>query len=223
MKASFRVRTIIPSLFLVIICGEIYSQTDSAGNPDQFLLPEFRIGIVRTKNGEKTVLNLNYNIVTEKMVFMQNKQVYDITSQSIIDTVYIDKRKFIPRGKVFNELAVDGRAALLIQHKGTLEQPARPAAYGGTSQVSSSTYINNLKLGNDVFRMDQRREVIIKPGDLLWIRIDYNYYPVAGKKSLMKIFGDKKNEVRSFMNKTRFDYEDPGQVRELVIFYNSLF
>jgi hypothetical protein len=210
-------------LFSICLPDRLPAQTDTLKYPDQFLFPEFSVGIARTKNGEKTVLNLNYNIVTEKMVFMQNKQIYDITSQSIIDTVYIEGRKFIPHGKVFYEMAVNGEAAFFIQHKGTIEQPGRPAAYGGTSQVSSSTYINNLKLGNDVYRMDHKREVIIKPASLLWIRIDYNYYAVTGKKSLLKIFADKKSEVKSFMNKSKFDFEDPEQVKNLVIHYNDLF
>ena len=221
-------KRINPSLFsfflvlLISIPRESRSQIDSLADSGQFLFPEFSVGIARTKNGEKTVLNLNYNIVTEKMVFMQNKQIFDITNPSIIDTVYIESRKFIPRGKVFLELVINGKTQFLVQHTGSLQQPGRPAAYGGTSQVSSSTYINNLKLGNDVYRMDHKRNVVVYYTPLSWIRKDFDFYAVTSRKSILNIYSDRKSDIRSFMNKMKFDPQDPDKVREVVVCYNSL-
>lgn len=202
--------------------SDLQSQADTLLNSDQFLFPDFSVGIARTKNGEKTVLNMNYNIVTEKMVFLQNNQIFDITNPSIIDTVYIESRKFIPHGKVFLELVASGKTQFLVQHTGSFKQPGRPAAYGGTSQVSSSTYINNLKLGNDVFRMDNKPDVVIYYSPLSWIRKDYNFYPVTSRKSILAIYADRKTELRSFVNKMKFDPKNPDLVREVVEFYNNL-
>jgi hypothetical protein len=212
--------------FFFVIIGalpyDVLSQQDTVSNPDQFLFPEFSVGVAKTKNGEKAVLSLNYNIVTEKMVFMQGKQIFDIVNQSIIDTVFIEGRKFIPFGKVFYEIAVGGNASFFIQHKGAVKKPPRPAAYGGTSEVSSSTYINNLKMGSNVYRMDQNTEIIIEPGSLYWIRKNYEMYLVTNKKSLLEIFADRKREVKEFMSKPKFDTENPEQLKDLVNYYNGL-
>ncbi len=109
----------------------IKGQADTVRNPEQFLFPEFYVGVAKMLNGEKVVLNLNYNIITEKMVFMQKNQIFDIVNQETIDTVYIEGRRFIPRGKVFNEVLADGKATFFVQHKGSVRKPSRPAAYGG--------------------------------------------------------------------------------------------
>jgi hypothetical protein len=207
---------------LSVLSFGLQAQVDTISNPDQFLFPEFSVGVARTKNGEKAVLNLNYNIVTEKMVFIQDKKIFDIVNQSIIDTVFIEGRKFIPFGKVFYEIAVSGNASFFIQQKGAVKKPPRPAAYGGTSEVSSSTYVNNLKMGSNVYRMEQNTEIIIEPGSLYWIRKNYEMYLVTNKKSLLEIFSDKKREVKEFMSKSKFDTENPEQLKDLVNYYNGL-
>ncbi len=215
-------KTLIIIILMSAISSGMKAQVDTVRNPEQFLFPEFYVGVAKMLNGDKIVLNLNYNIVTEKMVFMQNNQIFDIVNQTVIDTVFIEGRKFIPRGKVFHELLANGKAAFFIQHKGSVKTPSRPAAYGGTSDVSSSTYISNVRLGNDRFRMQKNVEIIIEPGSLYWIMKDDNMTLITGKKSLLEVFSDKKTEVKTFMGRSKFDVENPEQLNNLVIYYNGL-
>ncbi|MBN1108507.1 MAG: hypothetical protein JXR66_01990 [Bacteroidales bacterium] len=174
------------------------------------------------KDGENVILNLNYNVVTEKMVFMQNEQIFDIVNYGAIDTVYIRGGKFIPVGKVFYEVVVDDRTSFLIQHKGAVKNPSRPAAYGGTSEVSSSTYINNLRVGGDVYRKDHKAEVVIYDTPIYRISRGDEIHIVTGKKALLKFFHDKRSEVREYMNRSDFDPENPLKIKELVEYYNSI-
>jgi|WetSurMetagenome_2_1015567.scaffolds.fasta_scaffold00002_147 hypothetical protein len=212
----------LSTLILTGSSVKLIAQADTLRNPDQFIFPEFFVGVAKMLNGEKIILNFNYNIVTEKLVFMQKDQIYDVVNTSVIDTVYMEGRKFIPSGKIFLEVLTNGKSTFFIQHKGSVKKPPRPAAYGGTSEVSSSTYVNNLKLGNDRFRMPTDSELVIEPGSLYWIRKDQNMNLVTGKKSLLKIFEDKKSEVRGYMAKSKFDAENPDHLNGLVMFYNSL-
>ncbi len=199
-------KSLIIFILLSFISSGINAQVDTVRDPEQFLFPEFYVGVAKMLNGDKIVLNLNYNIVTEKMVFMQNNQIFDIVNQSLIDTAYIEGRKFVPRGKVFYEILANGKASFFIQHKGSVKTPPKPAAYGGTSEVSSSTYVSNLKLGNDRYRMPKDTKIIIQQGSLYWIRKDNNMNLVSGRKSLLKIFSDKKSEVKTFMNRVKVRY-----------------
>lgn len=130
------------------------------------------------KNSEKAVLRLNFNIVTEKMVFMQKGMIYDILNIESIDTIYINERRFVPEGKVFYEVLVKGPVSLYLQNAGRVKSPSRPAAYGGTSELSSSTYINNMKLGNQVFRMESKPEIKVLYDPVLWIRKDNEFTAV---------------------------------------------
>ncbi|MCJ7447301.1 MAG: hypothetical protein MUO72_06405 [Bacteroidales bacterium] len=214
----------IAGLFLLLfsLSLKINAQSDTILIPEQFLFPEFSPGVVKMKNGEKVVLNLNYNVVNEKMVFRQKNRIYDMVNYSSVDTVYIDKRKFVPVGKVFYEVLVSAPVSLFVQHKGTVKNPSRPAAYGSTSDVSSSSYINNMRIGNDVFRMDENQEIIIESKPVSWIRKNNELHAVINQKHFLKFFSDRKNEIREFIRQQHLDIENYDHLINVVNYYNGL-
>jgi hypothetical protein len=201
---------------------KLFAQSDTIYIPEQFMFPEFSPGVVKMKNGEKIVLNLNYNIVTGKMVFKQKRQIFDMINYGSVDTVFINKRKFVPSGKVFYEVLVNGPVSLFIQHKGDVRTPPRPAAYGGTSEVSSTTYISNIRLGNDVFRMKNNERIVIEPKPVLWIRKDNNMHSVINERQILKIFSDKKQELKEYIRRNHLNAGNPDHMINLVNYYNGL-
>ena len=214
----------ITGLFFLLISFslKINAQSDTIMIPEQFLFPEFSTGVLKMKNGEKVILNLNYNVVNEKMVFKQKDRIYDMVNYSNVDTVFIHQRKFVPVGKVFYEVIVNAPVSLFVQHKSTIKNPSRPAAYGGTSDVSSSTYINNMRIGNDVFRMDSNQEIIIEPKPVSWIRKNNEMYAVTNQKHFQKIFLDRKNVIREFIRQNHLDIENYDHLIKVVNYYNGL-
>jgi hypothetical protein len=201
---------------------KIEAQPATADNPEQYIFPDFSVGVVKMKDKGKVALALNYNVVTEKMVFRQKNQVFDIVDYSKVDTVYIHERKFVPLNNVFYEVLVNAPVSLFIQHKGKIKPPSRPAAYGGTSELSSSTYVNNLRMGNDVYRLNSDAPVIIEPDPLIWIRKDNEMYAVFNQKSLLKVFSDRKNEIKEFISGNKIDSKNPGHLIRVVNYYNEL-
>jgi hypothetical protein len=125
-------------------------------------------------------------------------------------------------GKVFYEVLVSGPSSLFYQHAGNLKKPSRPAAYGGTSEVSSSTYINNLPLGNDVYRMEKNKEVVVEDKSVIWIRKNNLMYAVIDKKHLFAALTDKKEELKQYIRKNEVKIDNPYQMTDLINYYNGL-
>jgi hypothetical protein len=165
---------------------------------------------------------LNYNIVTGNMVFMQKGQIYDMINYNAVDTVYMQGRKFIPVGKVFYEVTLEATLPLFIQYKGKIQLPPKPAAYGGTSEISSSTYINNLSLGNDVYRLKNDPNLIIKPETVYWISINNSLSSFQTEKQLLIILPDLKNEIKQYIKQNKLKFANPGDIRKLIVYCNSL-
>ncbi|MCX6330648.1 MAG: hypothetical protein NTZ85_14180 [Bacteroidia bacterium] len=218
----YKVFRVVLILMLLIIALNLQAQLDTVSNPAQFVFPEFSVGVVKMKTGEKIILNLNYNVLTEKMVFKQKNRIYDIVNTDAIDTVYIQEVKFVPMGKAFYEVLVSGPSSLFYQHAGDLKKPSRPAAYGGTTEVSSSTYINNLRLGNDVYRMEKNKEVVIEEKSVIWIRKSNSMYAVTDKKHLFAALPDKKEELKQYIRKNQVKIDNPYQMTDLIKYYNGL-
>jgi hypothetical protein len=209
-------------MFFLSFSHGLSAQVDSLKNPDQFLFREFSVGLVKLKDSVKIALNLNYNIVTEKMVFMQKNQIYDMVNYDAVDTIYISQKKFIPVGKVFYELMVKGEITLFVQHTGSIKSPSKPAAYGGTSDVSSSTYISNMKIGTENFRMKPNPEVVVIQDPIFWVLIDNKLQAVTGKNFLLNLFGGKKKEMKDFIGKYNLKEDDPDDMTRIITYYNSL-
>jgi hypothetical protein len=207
---------------LLAISLNLQAQLDTVNNPDQFVFPDFSVSVVKMKNGEKIILNLNYDIVNGKMVFIQKEKRYDIINSDAIDTIYIHELRFVPVGKVFYQVLISGPATLFCQHSGAVKNPSRPAAYGGTSEVSSSTYINNIRLGNDVYRMEKNKEIVIEQKPVLWIRKNNTMYAVTDKKHLLTALPDKQNELKHYIRQNQVKFDNPYQMTDLVKYYNSL-
>ncbi|MFN8242271.1 MAG: hypothetical protein U0X39_16145 [Bacteroidales bacterium] len=206
----FLIPNVIYILVMIIVSQSAYSQSKELVNPGQYLFPDFKRGNVAMRAGRDLNLVLNYNIVTEKIVFLQKGEVYDVMNQEAIDTAYISGHPFILNGNGFLEVVYRDGISLFIQHKGKIQPPARPAAYGGTSQVSSSTYINNMQFGNEVYRLKNEPDLLIKPEPVYWTLKDGQMRSFLNAKQLGGIYPDKKSQISKFVknNKVKFDVTD---------------
>lgn len=211
-------------MFLLNFSFHLIAQTDSLQNPTQFLFPEFSRSTVKMKVDKDLTIMLNYNIVTEKMVFFQKGQLFDMINYETVDTIYMQNRKFIPYGKVFYEVLVIAPVSLFIQHKGEVQTPGRPAAYDGTSQVSSSTYINwsQIGTGSNVYRMRSKPDIIINDKSLYWVRKNNTMFSFLNEKQLLKIFPERKNEIRQYIKKNLLNTENSDDLIRVINYCNSL-
>ena len=196
----------------------LHAQSEEFQNLPQYLFPEFSTGTVKMKVGNKRTLILNYNIVTEKMVFFQKDQVFDMINPETVDTAIINDRKFIPMGKVFYEVIMDRPVSLFLEHIGKIMDPGKPAAYGGTSQVSSSNYISTLQMNSSVYNMKLQGDLSVKPDPVFWIFINSKMYSFVNERQFEKIFQGKEKEIRSYIKKNHLKFENSKNVKELVQF-----
>jgi len=197
-------------------------QTDTILNPEQYLFTNFSIARVATKVGKDLNMMANYNIVTEVIVFLQKGQIYDLADYHNVDTIYFKDHIFIPGEKVFYELAFSGPASLLIRHRGTIQGPPKPAAYGGTSEVSASKNLNYLQMSGNIYRLENEKSLIIKEEDEYLISKGEKITPFHTEKQFISIFPEKRGDLKSYIrqNKVRFDRED--EVVKLVMYCNEL-
>ncbi len=208
-------------LFLAFAAIPLNSQTSSQEEYPQFLFPDFSSGTMKMKNGKTRDVLLNYNTITEKMVYRQGENFYDMITIDI-DTVFVEQRKFIPSGKFFYELLVDSSVALFIQHKGKLIPRGAPAAYGGTSQVSSSTYLSSVSLSGAQINLKLPDFYIVQPEPVFWIRNGSDMLSFFNKKQFMEIFTGHEQELNKFIKKNRIKFDSISDMVRLTRFTNEL-
>jgi hypothetical protein len=221
-KISHKLILSILSSFIVL---NLIAQSDQVDNLAQFLFPEFSKSIIKMKAGNDLTLMLNYNIVTENMVFLQKGQVFDMLNQQNVDTIVMNSKKFVPVGKSFQEVLLTSPLILSIQHKGKIQEPAKPAAYGGTSEVSSSTYLTRLDFGNSgnsIYNKKLPEELIVKPETVYWIGFKNNKYSFTNERQFLKIFPGKDGEIKKYIKLNHFSFENAEDVIKVATYSYAL-
>ena len=222
---NIRIKVIL-SITLMSIALQLMAQSEQLDNLPQFLLPAFSKSIVKMDAGKDLTLMMNYNVITEKMVFLQKNQVYDLLNQQNVDTIIMNSMKFVPVGNAFHEVILRGPVNLYIQHKGKIQDPGKPAAYGGTSQVSSSTYLERVDFGNSgnsIYNKKLPEELIVEPSTIYWISFNNNKFSFTNERQFLKVFPGKEGEIKKFIKgHPRFKFENSEDVIKLVKFSYDL-
>lgn len=224
-NSNYQFKT-IRVIFMIIFSGIsmlLPAQSNSDGSLPQYLFPQFNNSTVIMKNGQRQNTKMNYNLVTEKMVYEQDGKFYDLIMLTTIDTVNILNRQFIPVGNVFYELVLQGNPlTLFIQQKGTLVAAGAPAAYGGTSQVSSSKYMSSVELSGGRYNLPLPADYSVNLSPVYWIRNGNEMFSFLNEKQFIKIFPDKEKELKLFIKQNRIKISNPDQLLKLVSYCNQL-
>jgi hypothetical protein len=212
---------------LAVIGGTIsllsYSQSNADGTMPQYYFSSFSEATILMKNGQTQSQALNYNTLTGMMVFRKGDKLYDITNQETIDTVYIEKCKFVPVGKNFYEVAYSGRLySYFIQHTGNLAQPGKPVGYGGTSQLSSSSYVSTANLTGMQWNIALPKDYEVVPSSVYWIRAGNAWFDFETEKQLLKLFPDKSSQMKEFLRANKIRIDKPESVAKLIDYLNKL-
>ena len=183
-----------------------------------YLFPEFTQGTILMKNGIKNNALLNYNSLTEEMIFKDNGNMLAIgkTEMELIDTVFIKDRKFITLNNKFVELISHSTCDLYVEHKCRVIPPGKPSGYGGTSQTSSATTYSSILSGGRAYALKLPDDYEVIPYSYYWLRKNGELNRFINMKQLMRIYDDKKDLFKAYVKKHDVKYEDQESIVQLI-------
>jgi len=215
-------KKVIILFFLCAACFPGNAQTTADGSMPQFLFQEFSMGRVKMKNGQVQNSILNYNIVTEKMVYENGKDLYDMTNTELIDTVFVQNSMFVPSGKVFFEVLLAAPVSLFVQHTGSVMPPGAPAGYGGTSQVSSTKKLSGVELSSGYYNLKLPKDYQVQINPVYWIRAGKEYSSFINDRQFLKLFPEKEAELKKYIKDNRIKFSRQSDIVKLAWHYNEI-
>jgi hypothetical protein len=215
-----RKSTICAIVFLCLVLP-LAAQTDSIENLPQYLYPNFTKSSLKLKTGETFNGILNYNTVTEKMIFYQNGTLKTLNKPETVDTIFLQNAKFVFNENVFYEVLLNAPVSLFIQHKSDLISPGKPAAYGASSETAGSTSIS--KLYNDkAYNLKLPGSYKVIPTPVYWIRINNVMQKFSSERQFIKLFPTKTDEIKEYINKSDINIKKQNDLIKLVTYCNEL-
>ena len=214
--------TLILSVFLFT---QLHSFAQS-GQPKylpNFLLPEFTKGNIKYKNGETKSAVMNYNIIDQELVLVQDDRYMAVEYPQMIDTVHVADRLLVPFQKSLWELALSAPVALFIQHRGKLELAGAEIGYGQTSRSSGGQYLRQIYGPTRTYSLDIPEGHKVVNATEYWIRMtDGSMENFTTRRQFLKIFASQEKEINQFINRNRIDFTKASDVVKLAAFCNEL-
>lgn len=208
-----RIKILVISMFMLTIMSN--SPVEELAKT-HYVFKTFRKGTVTFKNGTKQEASLNYNLATKEMIFEQNGVNLAMSNVEFIDSVEIRGFKFIPVKKEFFLIAVPGSFPLYVEYTCEVEIPAKEAAYGGTSQLSSTSSLSSFSSSGQIYQLQLPVDYKVKPYKFFWTKDSKKrYVRISSAKKLAKIFTEKATEIDMYVQKNKTDFRNQEDVEKL--------
>jgi hypothetical protein len=217
---SISKRTILAIVLLNLVVPLI-AQTDSIENLPQYLYHSFTKSSLKLKTGESYTGILNYNTITEKMIFYQNGTLKTLNKPETVDTIFLQNTKFVFYENVFYEVLLNAPVSLFIQHKSNLISPGKPAAYGVSSETASSTSISQL-YSDKAYNLKLPDSYKVTPAPVYWIRINNVMQKFSSERQFVKLFQTKADDIKEYIDKANINIKKQIDIIKLVTFCNEL-
>lgn len=184
-----------------------------------YVFPDFVKGTVIQKGGVKADAILNYNTITQEMVFTQGtaKSVLDAGN---VDSVIIGDKKFISAGKVFFLKLTETKIPLYqqIANNRPVTAVAAGTAMGGAVGSDNSAKANTTSSDYDLKLRDGET---LTPDNNFWLQKDSKFEKAGDKKDFIKVFPDKEQTIETFVKENNIDFKKADDVVKLAVFCNK--
>lgn len=212
-------KTLLKNFTLLALCCMIHFTAFSQVKIEQithYLLPEFTKGVVLMNSGEKHEALLNYNSLTEEMIFDNKGKKLAMADLDQVDTVYVAGKKFFLLNNKWVELLLDAKYDLYAENKCNLKDPGKPAAYGGTSQVSASTSYASYFSGGQVYELQLPQGFETIPYTNYWFKKDGKLSVFFNLRQLTKLVGEKEDLAKKYIKDHGVKYENQEEIVEMI-------
>ncbi|MFT7037130.1 MAG: hypothetical protein ACJA2S_005672 [Cyclobacteriaceae bacterium] len=214
------------NIYCIIIFGLIsissYAQEENI-EMSQFLFPEFTRGVILMKSGIRNETLLNYTLLKEQMIFEQNGKKLAIAPNELrlIDTVFIENRKFIVFNSVFVELLSHSKWDLYIEHKCKVEDLGTSTGYGGTSETTATRSFAAIYSEGDNHQLKIPDDHKLNPYANYWLKNNKNLNKFTSMRELKKLYKHKADLFKAFLKKDRVKYDDQEGIIRLIEYLES--
>ena len=184
-----------------------------------YILDDFTKGFIYMKNGVINRGALNYNSVTEEMLFKDKGKIMSIGKDEIdlVDTVVIENKKFYPYNGKFLEVAyATGGRELMVEHKCRVIEPPKPSAYGTTTETASSKSYTNLTANGMFYSLEIPEGYRIVPYKYYWFKDGKKMTKIINIRQLEKLFKGEKERFKEYMEENKVSFNSVSDVNALV-------
>jgi hypothetical protein len=212
-------KNILFTLIFYFSASSLWAQ-ESGHEISHYLFAQFNEGVVKQKSGEENKVSLNYNTITQEMIFENGDQKLALDKIENIDTVEILSRKFVPVEKVFYEVITNTPNALFIQYEMAIIPPGSETGFG-KSQAGAITNVSDLKSSGKLYQLKLPEDYTLRSKNKYWLKKDDQYINIKNAKDVKNVFTDKAAAISDYLKTNKVNFKNTKDVIGLIQFCNN--
>lgn len=185
-----------------------------------YLFDVFENGKVVYKKGGTAQGLFNYDAVGEKLLFMANGEVMELTNPSIIDHVDVGGRVFehVGRGVFYEKVSGEGMP-FYIKWKSNIESDGKRGAYGTVSKISSISTKQSLDNGiTAVEQLNLAEDYSVRFANTYYIKQGNKYKRFNSFDALAKLFKGHENDIKKYVEAETADFKNLENIQKIVAY-----
>ncbi|OFY43493.1 MAG: hypothetical protein A2X18_05980 [Bacteroidetes bacterium GWF2_40_14] len=189
-----------------------------------YVFQNFKPGVVYMKSGIIDKYMLNYNSITEEMLFDEKNQILAIgkTEIGLIDSVVIEGRKFVVLNDKFVELLYHANnCELFASYTCSVIPPGKPSAYGGVSHTSASISLSAMNFGGLLYNLELPDGYTTKPRTHYLIKKNGELHKFLSMQQIKNFYNKRKSLFNEFVRENKLKYEDRNDIAKLIEFMDT--
>jgi hypothetical protein len=232
-----KVYYIIPFLFLAIasfsqdkmlvnIEKARFNLLEELSLHDQFLEPHFQDGKVTFSNGASNSSYLNYNLVSNRIYFVdQDKRAFILEGLASIALISFGRRTFIPinEKEVAEIIETYSNGSMLLLHRSASIKHSHEnrGAYGTSTELAFSDRVNSLNIDNTYTKFDEQVSVEVTLRSNFIILKEGKRITLKRFRDLRKLYPSKWEDVKNFAKQNNLDLNNKEDVIALIRFCSN--
>lgn len=203
-------------LKLILLFFPLFSFSQSA-----MLFPTYKQGTIILKGNKKVNVPINYNATKHQMMYKQGNDHMILGNIQSVDSVLIGKHRFIPIKNRFYEVIPVKSKYLLVDWNISMTNIGYKGAYGQVTHSKVHNY-NVSAMTHDIYHTEAKPntsslEVYRRSNkNTYYIFIDQKMQKFKDKKSLLKLFPERKEEIEKLLKEEKTMFTKVEDVVELM-------
>jgi len=184
--------------------------------------PQFTAGRVYFVNGDVSAAKLNYNLITETMLFVNQKgDTLAIADETAVKFITIEKDSFYYDNGYLEFVDGNKSVRLAIKQRIKFSDKKKIGAFGmPTSTVRTES--DDTFLGDRRFNFLVAEDLIFKKETEFYLSQGSNNFVVLNKKNLLKIFPRNKENIEAFLKEKNINLQAAKDVEMLIQYLGKL-
>lgn len=204
-----------------VFCATAQNNPEETQSP--YVFPAFESGTIYFTNGDETEKKLNYNGVTEEMIYWADGRKLAVDNLSEIDKILIKNRLFIPSDGKFFEKISECQAGPYIRYNYRLEGPEKPSGYGSSSQTTATTSYTTLTDDKMYYELKLPADFKVVRSSSFYFTNGTEWAEVSNKRHAWKLYGNEhKDQIKRFVKKQKINFSATDDMVKLGEFLNGL-